>query len=477
MFGLTTVKNTFRTCPPRPLRLSWSTLRSSRRAVADTLVSAIPQMIGVFTGFIGSILIARGLGPAGMGQYALVLSMAGIATTLSDLGIGQTAIRYASRAAADGDVPVQMAVLRWALRWRLTLVMLMTTVFFLIAPFVATHIWHSAALTPYLRLGLLGGIFAALASVPAVYFQSIKRFSTNATVTSAQKIISFAGILLLAAWGLWSLRNLIVVSLVASAVGAFAFLAIVPKAALWSRGALHELRGMNLRRFLSSPTMPRDAGSGLDSSTPTTFVRFHMLSTVLSMLIMRADVWMMGYFLDKSQLGVYSAATMFTLPLVIVIGAMGTALWPRASGVTDPHQLLVLLRKTLGCSVLLALAMFVYAVSAPLLAPALLGRAYEDSCLIGQVLSLRYCIALLTTTLGIIGYGFGLVRVYWRINLAQIVMVFIIMWTLLPIYGPLGAAIALVANEIIGVALTGANLASSCGAVKKNFPGAPTASD
>ena len=470
-------KNVLSIPGPRPVGLSWQALWSMRYAIRDVGVSAIPQLIGVFTGFFSCVLIARGLGPRGMGQYALVLSLAGIATTLSDLGIGQTAIRYASRAAAGGDIPKQMAVLRWALRWRLTLVMLVTGAFFLIAPFVAAQIWHSAALTPYLRLGLLGGIFAAFASVPAVYFQSVKRFSTNATVTSAQKIISFAGILLLAALGLWSLRNLIVVSLAASAVGAFAFLVIVPKAALWSRGALHELKGMSVRAFLRSPTMPRDTNGGLDLSTPTTFVRFHMLSTVLCMLIMRADVWMMGYFLEPSQLGVYSAATMFTLPLVIVIGAVNTALWPRASGVTDPHQLLVLLRKTLGYSALLALAMSVYAVSAPLLAPVLLGSAFEDSRLLGQVLSLRYCIALLASPLGIIGYGFGLVRIYWRINLVQMVMVFFIMWTLLPVYGPLGAAMALIANEITGVVLIGATVAHSYRAVRKNLPGAPAATD
>ena len=324
---------------------------------------------------------------------------------------------------------------------------------------MATHLWHSAALTPYLQLGLLGGIFAAFASVPTVYFQSIKRFSTNATVSSAQKLISFSGILVLAVFGLWSLQNLIIVSLIASAIGASVFLLIVPKAALWSRGVLHELKGMNGRAFPRGPTMSRDTNGGLDASTPTTFVRFHMLSTILSMLIMRADVWMMGYFLEQGQLGVYSAATMFTLPLVIVIGAVNTALWPRASAVTDPHQLLVLLRKTLVYCALLALGMSIYAVCAPLLAPGLLGSGFEDSRLLGQVLSLRYCIALLTSPLGVIGYGFGLVRVYWRINLVQMVLVIVIMWALLPVYGPLGSAIALVVNEATGMVLIGAAVA------------------
>ena len=132
-------------------------LSGSRQGVRDVIVSAVPQIVGVFTGFFGTILVARGLGPEGMGQYALVMSLAGIATTLSDLGIGQTAIRFASRAVANGETPYQMAVLRWALRWRLSLVLIVTTVFFLITPNIA-ELWHSESLTPYLRLGLMGGI-------------------------------------------------------------------------------------------------------------------------------------------------------------------------------------------------------------------------------------------------------------------------------------------------------------------------------
>ncbi len=430
------------------------TLSGSRQGVKDTIVSAVPQLVGVFTGFFGSVLVARGLGPTGMGQYALVVSLAGVATVLSDLGIGQTAIRYASRAAASQDTPAQMAVLRWALRFRLSLVFLVTTAFFLIAPYIA-KLWHSEALTPYMRLGLLGGILAAIASVPTVYFKSIKRFSTNASVTSAQRIISFAGILLIATFSLWSLLNLMIVNLIASAIGASVFLIIVPKAALWPRNAMRKLKGLNLRRFFVSSQMQHDANNGLDCSSPSGFLRFHMLSTVIVMLAMRADVWMMGYFLDKSELGVYSVATRFTLPLTIAIGALNTALWPRASGVTDPNQLLKLLKKTLGLCALAAVFMSIYAICVPILAPLIFGAGYEKSRLLGQVLCLRCCISILICPVGIIAYGFGFVRIVWLINLTQLLVVIIINLLLLPELGALGSAIALLANEVTGGVLAG----------------------
>ena len=440
--------------PKQLWNLLWRTLFSSRQGIKDTIVSAVPQLVGVFTGFFGSVLVARGLGPTGMGQYALVMSLAGIAASLSDLGIGQTAIRYASRAVAVKDTPAQMAVLRWAFRWRLTLVFLSTTVFFLFAPYIA-KIWHSEALTPYMRLGLLGGVFAALASVPTVYFQSIKRFSTNASVTSAQRIISFAGILVLSVFSLWSLFNLVFVNLIASAIGAFAFLVIVPKTALWPRNAMHKLKRLNLRLFLASPQMQRDANNGLDSSSPTGFLRFHMLSTFIVMIIMRADVWMMGYFLDKSELGIYSVATRFTLPLMIAMGALNTALWPRASGITDPHQLMALLKRTLGLSVLLSFSVSIYAICAPFLAPLVFGADYEGSVLLGQVLCLRCCVSILIVPVGGIAYGFGFVRIIWAVNLVQLLAVITINLVLMPHIGALASAIALLANDVIGGVLAG----------------------
>ncbi len=427
----------------------------SRQGISDVFVSAVPQLVGVLTGFASSILIARGLGPSGIGQYALVVSLASIATTLSDLGIGQTAIRFASRASASGDAVGQMVVLRWAFRLRLGLVMIVTAAFLLISPFVATRIWHSEQLTPYLRFGLLGGIFAAFASVPTIYFQSIKQFSANSMVTCAQRVVSFLGIVLLACFGLWSLVNLIAVNLVVSAIGALIFLAIVPKSVFWPDGGLRRLKSFTLQRFLTSPPVPQGESGIMDSSTPTRFVGFHMLATVITMLTMQADVWMMGYYLDTSALGIYSVATRFTLPLTIVLGALNTALWPRASGLMNPDALRRLTKKTFGFSLLLASAGAIYAVDAPLLAPWLFGSDYAESRLLGQVLSLRYCFAILICPVTIIGYSLGLVRSVWLINLMQLFMLVSINAVLLPRIGPLGSGLALLNHEIVGSCIVG----------------------
>jgi O-antigen/teichoic acid export membrane protein len=51
-----------------------------------------------------------------------------------------------------------------------------------------------------------------------------------------------------------------------------------------------------------------------------------------------------------------------------------------------------------------------------------------------------------------------MVKVYWWINAIQLAAVVSITVWLLPIIGPLGAALALIANEVIGVLFAGSIL-------------------
>ena len=435
---------------PSPREILSRIFGGSAQGARDVLVSMTPQVVGVVTGFVTSVLLARGLGPAGLGRFALVMSLATVAASLGDLGIGQTAVRFASRAAAGGDREGHLAVLRWAFRWRLVLVAAVTVCFMAAAPVVAGALWHDAALGPLMQLALLGGLLAALAAVPQLYFTSLKRFGTNAVVSSAQKLVSVAGIVLLAVLQHWTLLAVVVVTLAASALGASAFLWMVPKAALWRKRSAGAERPA-LRSLLRNPATRDDPGLAGDD-TPAAFAAFSFLSSLVVIVTLNADVWLMGYFLDKSQVGVYSVATRFTLPLTIVLGALNTALWPRASAVAGIREAMPLLRRTFRLSLLVAGAGVVYAIAVPLLAPLLFGAGYSAAVLLGQLLCIRYCLAILTCPIGVIGYSLRLVRVYWLINLVQLVAVVGISVALLPSIGPVASALALLANEVVGAA-------------------------
>ncbi|MCC6398101.1 MAG: hypothetical protein IT282_13895, partial [Bacteroidetes bacterium] len=97
----------------------------------------------------------------------------------------------------------------------------------------------------------------------------------------------------------------------------------------------------------------------------------------------------------------------------------------------------------------------VYAIFAPMLAPFLFGKEFEGSTLLGQILCLRYAFAMLVAPVGVIGYSLGMVRIYWMINLLQLVAVVLINVLFLPVVGPIASALALLVNELIGASLAG----------------------
>ncbi len=422
----------------------------SRKGIEDTVVSLIPQAVTLLAGIITTALIARGLGPTGMGKYALISSVSGLAAVLSDLGIGGTAIRFASQSASLGDTARQFAVLRWAFRLRMLLLFMVTAVIFLAIPVVAQRIWNAGNMIHLLRLSLFIGIFGAVSSVPIIYFQSLKRFKMNATVSVGQTLLSFAGILVIALLNKWSLELIIIVSILASGIASLIFLSLVPKPAIFNIQELRLLVKSKIKYIFQMPMKYSNDTEAIGDSGIHTFAIYMILSAIVVQLTLRADIWLMGVYIDKSQIGLYSVATKFTMPLAMLLGAMNTALWPRASALISYKKAVGLLKKTFRLSSIVFIGGIIYAILAPILTPYIFGRAYADAILLGQILCLRYCLAILISPIGLIGYSLGFVRIYWWINFMQMIVVIGINLLLLPKIGVIGSALALIVNEIVG---------------------------
>lgn len=421
------------------------------KAIEDVVVSSIPQIVTILVGLITASLIARGLGPSGMGSFALIISFSTLVIGFSDLGIGQTAIRFASKASIHKDSSGFFRVLRWAFRLRLVLILTLSLIFYSIAPIVSIHFWHDESLTYYLRLSLLIGIFSVISHIPYVYFQSLRRFRANAILSTIQTIVLFIGILIMALLNNWSLELVIVVSILASMVNAFLFVLVVPKST-FIESSKFTLK--KLKHFWKAPKLKYNFEFKEEGNIHS-FAFFMLISSLAVMITMQLDIWLMGYFLDSNQVGIYSVAKYFTIPLTILLGSVNTALWPRASELMKKHESVKMLRVTFKFSFVAAILSLIYSVVAPFTIPWIFGEAYSGGIILGILLSIRYCISILICPIGIIGYNFGMVYSYWWINIIQLLVVLGISILLLPLIGPIGSAIALIANEIVGSSILG----------------------
>jgi Membrane protein involved in the export of O-antigen and teichoic acid len=427
----------------------------SLKAIEDVTVSAFPGVASLLTSAVTAALIARGLGPFGMGQYALAISISSFAIGLSDMGIGQTAIRYASRAASQGDVEGQFAVLRWTFRLRMLFILGISLVLYVLAPVIAGTIWHDNSLTPILQLSLLIGIFATLAHVPIIYAQSIRRFRMSSIIQVAQALISFAGILLVAFFALWHVQLIIIVSVIATFVGALAFITVTPKAAFFKFDTSLRTIRFKLRGALTPPAIEGGETLALESSSIGSFARFNFLDRMVSVGAASAAVWIMGIFLAKSQVGIYSAAVSVALPISLLVAAINTALWPRLTAATTLQGNRDLLRSAMLLTIFAVVGGLFYAVFAPLLMPLVFGAAYASGIPVARLLCFGWCIYLLGLPIGLVGYNFGVVRISWLINLVSLIIIITVNVWLLPIIGPLAAASAFVIATIFGTMCNG----------------------
>lgn len=426
----------------------------SRRGIKDVIISMIPQIAQTFSGLITSILIARGLGPAGIGDYALILSIPTLVISLSDSGIGQTAIRYASKTANVENYGTMHKVLRWAFNLRMLLVLVISAVFYFISPYIAGNFWHNPNLTELLRISLLIAIFGVISHIPTIYFQSLKQFKTNSIILTIQSILTLVGILLIAWFNAWSLEIVISVSIITSGINAALFIISVPKS-IYFKYAPTKL-GTITKTVLNAFKAPDiDSEIQVEETGIQSFTFYMFLSTLFVLIVSQMDIWLIGYYLNPSQVGIYSVARNFTIPLTVVLAAINTALWPRASALTSKPHIMHLLKTTFKLSVITAILALIYSIVAPLLTPWIFGAAYISGIILGQVLCIRYCLSILICPLGVIGYSMGLVKVYWIINLIQLVIVLLISVIFLPIIGPLASALALIANELVNLFIVG----------------------
>jgi O-antigen/teichoic acid export membrane protein len=389
-----------------------------------------------------------------MGQFALVLSVSDAVGALTELGIGQTALRYASRAVARGGIEEQYAIMRWAFRVRVALVVLLSLFVVIGAPLLADKIWEDPGLTPLLRIAMVLPLLGVLAYVPVLYFQSLKRFGMNAAVLTGQSFLSLIGVIVIALLSAWSVSIVVLVSVFSSAAGAVVFLWLVPKRALHDPDRRDE-RGWTHGRFWKVPVVDAQLDNGIDDVGANRFAFYMLISKIIMLLSLRVDVWIMGVYLDQSQIGLYNVASRFVLPLSFVLISVNSALLPRSAAVTGRDELKTMLKKTFHASGLVAVATVFYALLVPYITPWVFGAVYEPSVGLAQVLSLGYCAAIAAAPIGLIGYNLGLARNYWVVNLLQLTIVILILVLYLPVIGPLAGAVAFLASAVVGALLTG----------------------
>ena len=402
-------------------------------------ISFVGRMINAATVAILQIFLARWLGEALFGLYAVGWTVIKIGSLIGTIGLHQGVIRFGARYWPNrlGEV---RRVLRTSLMGSGVLSVLLALGLFLGAESIATALFRNPSLTPVLRIVAFAIPFAALLRVGGAATRISQKMKYGALAEDISRPTSnLLFVLVLSIVGL-SLSNTLIATVISFAIG----LLVVGYFILQLFGGKADQSEPPNR----DPILP----SLLIFSIPA------FLAGLSGVLILRADRLFLAFFLGPADVGVYQAASQSAVVFAMIIGAFNAIFAPMIADLYHRHQherLNELFKMSTKWGLYLSLPVFlVFAVYAEDILRVVFGPAYVRGASAFTILSFSQVINVATGAVGSILLMTGRQNQWLIIAGTMVGVNFLSNVLLIPRFGIEGAATA-TAITMIGLLIPG----------------------
>lgn len=258
------------------------------------------QVVGAAAGFGFNVLLARSLGPRGVGLYYLALTVVGIGTVLGRLGLDNAMLRYVAAGAAKGDWSQVAGVHRKGIYLAALSLTACVIGLLIAAPWIAVGLFKEPLLTEPLRIMALATLPLGLSNLYGESLRGVRRIALATLVQRAGKPLVGA-VLLCGLW--WVGVTLTRVALLYVLATAIVFALAV---AGWrnSAGPARDLPGEFPTRLL------------LHTALPLLWV------ASMNLVMMWTDTVVLGMFCPSAEVGLYGvaarAATLTSFALIAI---------------------------------------------------------------------------------------------------------------------------------------------------------------
>ena len=289
-----------------------------RRLGKGAAVALVGRVGGRALLLINQVILARLLGPDTFGLYALGWTMLQMAGTIVPLGVPQAVVRYGSPAWGKDNGYLRV-VLQRSLFFAGLLGLVVGGALFGSAEWLANVIFQKPDLLPVLKGFALAVVLIVLVRVMAAATRISQRMQFSALIEDLlQPAIQLLLVAVLVMGLGWGLRGA-VLSAVVGFVGAVG----VGMLLLW------HLFGRALRHVSPASFSLREL---LAFSLPTS------MAGIFTMLTLRVDRLLVGYFLPASDVGIYQAATQAAMLSVMILGAFNAIFSPMIARLYHQNQ-------------------------------------------------------------------------------------------------------------------------------------------
>lgn len=281
--------------------------RDIRQLASGASVFLVGRFLGRGVRFLGDIALAHILGPSKLGLFAIGWTLTRIITLVSPIGLDSGVVRFGTKY-WESDSDSFRGVLLWSLLFGILSGIVIGTIVFCAAPWLAASVFHKEELT---------GVFRAFGfAIPLVATLRVAASSTRISRRMKYAVLSedmsqpFAFLLLFLAlyWMGWKLEGALEAMVLSFGVALFVALGF-----MWK--IYPEVRATS-----TSTNFP---GWGLLTfSLPAT------ISGMLGMLVMWVDRLFVGHYRSAAETGVYQSISQLSVSLAVILGSFGSIFSP-----------------------------------------------------------------------------------------------------------------------------------------------------
>ena len=267
---------------------------------------------------IGSIMIARLLGPSGYGLYALTLLMPSLLVSLADVGMNYALIRLPAKLRSEGDYKGSNRAIRLGILLKLSLSVAAFLICYFGADLIATTVLNRAELAPFLRLASILIVFQTLLEATSNSFVGLDFMQYSASIQILYSILKsvLAPAFILIGLGLaGAIAGHLVGIFVAGLTGA---------AILFTK----HVRSTGDTSGSSSVKIGMLLGYGLPL----------YLAAILGAFLPQYQSMVLAHFATNVEIGNFNAAWNFNSLLLILMNPIATAMFPMFSKMDTENQ-------------------------------------------------------------------------------------------------------------------------------------------
>lgn len=375
----------------------------------------------ILNGLLGAlfyIVIARILGPAQFGLLTVAIVTMSMIADIADIGTNTGLIRFVSFNLGHNKEKA-LRFLKLSLEIKLIVWAIVFVLIQLIAPFLATQIFHKEDLITSLRLVSLGVGGALLFSFATSALQAFQKYFLWSSVNVVTNLLRLIFIFILGFYIQLNAENSLFIYIILPFFGFFLTLFILP-----TRSIFLTKNEFSLSKELFSYNIPV------------------AVFTFIAAISARLDTFMTASLLTAREVGIYGAANQLVQVVPQLISALGVVAAPKFATFDNKNKMMVYFKKfQLFVTGIVLIGILTIPVSIYLI-PQILGHEYVQS--IGPFIILLMAMLVFLFSIPVhnsIIFYFGRPDIFIWVSLGHLLIIGGLGYFMISNYGVIGAAV------------------------------------